>query len=628
MGISAPLDTPIYQGGQTTVSSVPGLYPISLAGHTYFVDMHPEFHFQYFRRGSIDILRDSQDVANLPGENSLNPEDLWRRTQESWHHGAGQNAFDRSDSDPYRFRATKGIDPWTKYQMTLLPDTANRRSSANTGLYLVSVGTRLYLTDGASAGANLYYATDITVGSPTFTAVTGTPAVAASSITSDGFNVYMTYGASGLYSTTRTGAAASQLVTTALGSNAVVAFLKGRLMLANGNKLYNLLSITPSYALGTTSTDTNAPLMLTHADTDFVFNCFGEGQGNIYIGGFSGDKSLIYRTTIRPDGTALDVPAVAGELPDGEIVRSLQGYLGFMVVGTDRGVRLAQPDGQGNLTLGALISTPNSVQCFEPQDRFVWFGYTNYDGTSTGLGRLDLSTFTQPLTPAYASDLMSTAQGIVTSVATFQNQRVYAVSGSGFWTQTTTKVASGTIDSGVVTYGIHDAKVPMYVDVRHLPLVGSYQAFIATDGGAFSSLGTTTTANIVSSSLATSQPRCWTAEWRLVLNRANSSDTVGPTIQRSTLRSFPAATTGEEFIIPLVIHETVTVQGQEVHIDTRAEVNYISTLVQDRRFVTLQEGGNTFQVFVVDYEWRPHHATADNTYWNGICTVTLHSLAQ
>lgn len=617
MGISAPFDTPIYQGGQTLSSNVPGVYPISLAGHTYFVDMHPEFRFMYFSRKSIDFLRDSQDVANVPGENSVNPDDLWRRTEESWHHGAGQVYYDRSDSDPYRFRSSKGIDTWTKWQISLLPDTANKRSSANTGLYLVSVGNRLYVTDGATAGANLYYTTDVTVGSPTWTAVTGTPAVAASSIASDGNNVWAAYGASGLYNTARTSGAAAQYVTTALSSSAIVGFIKGRLMVGSGASIYN---VTASGALPTA--------LFTHNNTDFTWVGFGEGTNNIYFAGFSGDKSWVYRTVIRSDGSALDAPAVAAELPDGEIVRSIQGYLGFIVIGTDRGIRFCTADGQGNLTLGALIPTSNAVYCFEPQDRFVWFGWTNYDSTSTGLGRLDLSVFTAPLVPAYASDLMATAQGNVTSIASFQNLRVFCVSGQGVFAQVTTKVASGTIDSGLAAYGIHDAKVPMYVDIRFAPLVGSVQALLATDGGSFTSLGTLNASGSTTGSLATAQPRCWLAEWRMVLNRASGSDTVGPVVYRSTLRAFPAGVSGEEWNIPLILHERYVVGDEVYTMDVRAEVSYISSLVADRRYVTFQEGANSYSVFVTGYEWRPHHLMMDGTYWDGICTVTLHSLVQ
>jgi hypothetical protein len=93
-----------------------------------------------------------------------------------------------------------------------------------------------------------------------------------------------------------------------------------------------------------------------------------------------------------------------------------------------------------------------------------------------------------------------------------------------------------------------------------------------------------------------------------------------------TLRTYPAATTGEEFVVPLLIHEKIVVGDREVTINTRDEINYISSLVQDRRLVTYQEGANSYSVFVTDYEWRPHHLIQDGTYWNGICTVTLHSM--
>jgi hypothetical protein len=70
---------------------------------------------------------------------------------------------------------------------------------------------------------------------------------------------------------------------------------------------------------------------------------------------------MIYKTTIKADGTALDVPIHAGQLPHGEIVTAIHGYLGYIAIGSNRGIRLATSDNDGNLTIGPLLETTNSV---------------------------------------------------------------------------------------------------------------------------------------------------------------------------------------------------------------------------------------------------------------------------
>lgn len=609
-GITALFTTPFFTGAGTT-QEVPSLYPIGLNGRGYMVDLKSGL----YRRQSIQILRGQADTGNLPGEQSVNPDDLWRRSQQTWSKGAGQRYLDRADSDPARFYQSKGIDVWEKWELTLLPDTDSKASTAGTNLFLAVAGSRLYYTEGNSTK----FTTDVSVGSPSFTTVTGTPAAAASSITSDGFNVYIGYTSNGVYSTNTGTSAAAQLVTSAV-TPSVVRYVKGRLMVAVANSIYNVTSATPAVL---------PAALLTHANTSFTWVDFAEGQNVLYAAGYSGDKSLIYKTTVKPDGTALDTPSVAGELPDGEVVRSMQGYLGFLLIGTDFGVRFCTADGQGNLTIGPLLNTGRvSVRCFEPQDRFVWFGWTNYDSGSTGLGRADLSVFTSPLAPAFASDLMVTGQGIVQSVATVfhggRELRVFTVSGLGLYGEETTLVAEGTLDTGQFTYGIPDEKVGMYVDVRSEPLGGTLSAAVSLDGGDFELLGADSVAGSIGSTFQVGQERARRFEVRLILNRDGSVTSTGPTIIRITLRAYPAPNRGEIFTVPLIFHETLTPDGHVTRpLNPLNELDFIRGLILQHQLVTFQEAGVSHAVFVEDFEYQYHHPTRDKQFWNGLCVVRL-----
>lgn len=608
MSFAALLDAP-YFTGVTTSSEVPGKYDISLNGHPYMLDL--KMDDSNFTRQSIPLLRNQADTGGEPGEQSLSPEELWRRSQSDWTHGAGQTYRDREDSDPKRFRSSKGVNVWEPWALQLLPDTSSKRASANANLSLIPVGTYLYLTDGTA----LLYTQSLT-GAPVWTTVTGTPA-AATSIASDGFNVWTAHGASGIYKTTR-GAAASASQTT--GTVSLLGYVKGRLMAAQGPSLYNVINFTGVAAL--------PAALYTHPNSDFTWVGFAEGLSAIYAAGFSGDKSLIYRTATKADGTALDVPVVAGELPDGEVVRSIGAYLGYILLGTDKGVRFCAADASGNLTIGALIRTTSPVYCFEGQDRFVWFGWSNYDSASTGLGRLDLQTFTFALTPAYATDLMATGQGTVLSVATFGDVRVFAVSGLGVFGESTNRVASGSLDSGLITYGIPDTKVSVFLDVRLRNVAGTNTQYVSADGGPFANIGSRS--DVASTTpFQVGQVSGETFEVRTVLARSATDPTTGPIVTRTTLRSYPRPKRGEVFTVPILLHEQmVNRTGGEFRINPADELTTLLSLQSTRQLVTYQVGMASYTVLLDDSIFTYSHRTHDGRGWNGTCLVKLKALAQ
>jgi len=73
---------------------------------------------------------------------------------------------------------------------------------------------------------------------------------------------------------------------------------------------------------------------------------------------------------VKTDGTGLTTAVVAAELPDDEVGYEIESYLNFILIGTSKGVRVAQADSNGDLTLGSIIPASQPVRCFEGQDRF------------------------------------------------------------------------------------------------------------------------------------------------------------------------------------------------------------------------------------------------------------------
>lgn len=608
MSLSPTFDTPYYTGGSVT-AEVPGKFDVSIAGRGYMLWTYPDTPYERrptIIRRPIPTTAPQQDNSGAFGENSLSNEELARRSQDSWDHGAGQSYFDRTDSDNRRFRTSKGVDVWTRWQMKLLPDTASKRASVNTNLALAVAGSRLYLTDGAE----LRYTPDLT----TWTAVTGLPNSPVS-LTTDGLNVWTAHGASGVYGTTRSTGASTQINVL---QATVIGYVKGRLMAAVTNGLYNITN----YASMT------APSVLfTHPNADWRWIGFAEGQSGIYAGGWSGDKSAVYFTTINSDGVGLSAPIHACSLPSGELLTGIGSDVGGIVVlGTTKGVRFAVANADGTLSVGAFIPTPASVLCFEAQDRFIWYGLSNYDTVSTGLGRLDPRSLTDPLVPAYASDLMATGQGAVTSIATFSGKRVFTVSGLGVFQESTNKVASGTLDTGLITYGIPDPKVGMFVDVKVEAPVDTNRVYVASDGGTFNLIGARSTAS--TDPFQVGQITAETFEIRHELVNADADATAGPVVTRWTMRAYPNPHQGEyiEFTIDLD-EQQLSAGGSPVTRNPADEYAFLRALQQTRQIVQVQIGLESVSVQMSEHQYEATTRTSNGKGWNAICSVSLKSTA-
>jgi len=590
VGFDVAFDAPFY-GGSAGSSFEAGLsYPVSLGGVTYGLDT-VGYDYQH---SSVPMLRQAQDDQGDSGRPTLNPEAFWRRTFESWHVGAGQTYFDRvDDSNPWRFRRSKGINVWDRYQISLLPGTDAKLLSAATNLRLVVAGGFLYLTDGTL----LRRTADITVDTPTWTTITGGTAATFSSIASDGFNVLLACGASGIDKTTRGAATKANHIT---GTVAQVAYGKGRWIATQDNILYDITTLVVGGGALPAA-------LFTHPNTDFDWNCFAEGPTAFYAGGFSGDKSLIYRLTIKEDGTGLNQPVVAGFLPDGELIQSMQGYLGFVLIGTSLGVRVGIVGGNGDLTIGALIPTDQPVLSFEGQDRFVWFGWGGFEGeTITGLGRINLETFSdsESLAPAYASDLMtSTLDANTTTIVTFQGLRVFSANGTAgsVWAEDpAVLVSTGQIDTGIFDYGITDPKLSLFIDTSHPGTHGgTHSVSLSLDGGTFVSLGEFSHGFPI----ATGEARAHTFELRFVLNRDSVDLDEGAAVTSAAMRVQPAPPLTEQIIVPLLIAPDQTrVDGFREARSSVAQAEHIRGLRQTQQVVQYVEGSRQWPVIVVDYQ--------------------------
>lgn len=589
-------------------------YPVAIGDHEYLVDTSlPTWSSWGYRREPQATVKDQQDRQDLISEQTTVREDFYRRAQETWEGGAGQSTLDRKGADPTRFRTSKGIYPWERWKLSLLPDTLQKRTTANTNLQILAVGSYLYLSDGNE----VYWTQDVTVTTPTWTAANIRNADSASAVVSmstDGFTVYVVLANGHLHTTTRGATTSTHYWTSPSGSATRVGYVKGRLLVASGFHLYNVLT-------GSTQNE----LTPTTFNTDWTWTSFGEGPSSIYAAGFSGDKSKVYRIALTPEGTQLGAPVLAGEVPDGEIVRALDAYLGTVLIGTDKGVRLALPD-SGFLVVGPLVQTTKPVYCFEPQDQFVWFGFSNFDAVSTGLGRVDLRNFTLPLTPAYASDLMATGQGDVSGVVTFQGLRVFCVQALGVWAETTNLVAQGTLDSGVITHALPDPKTAIAADLRHQPLDGSVEMHVAADDGTFTVAHTSEAQGQSATGITNITPVQATdhLEARIVLNRSATDSTKGPKLLGWALMSYPIPRKSDTVTLPVILRSRVaTADGQEAYFDTAKEFDYLKSLEKSGLPVDFREGDRIESAIVDEVTILAEDTNEDMTFIAGLCVVRL-----
>ena len=567
--------------GTGSTQLVPDVFPVAINGRPYMLDMKSnQFTRQFDAR-----VRDSVDQSTEPGEGALNPQGLWRRSQSSWHYGAGQQYSDTADAEAYRFYTSKGVDPWTRGRLSLLNDTTNVYSTSGTNLYATTADTRLYGTDGQ----NVKYTTDFT----TVTTVTGTAASPLYSITSDGYHVFYSYD-NGDIDQTNAGISTSSAYITGIEAG-VLAYVRGRLMVAgqgvDKRKIWNIT--TPAG-----STANNPTALYTHPNTNWTWVGFAAGQTHIYAAGYAGNTSIIYKTQIQADGTALEIPTAAAELPLGEIVQSIYGYLGYIILGTATGFRFCSTDTDGNLTVGPLVETGAAVGAMAGIGKYVYFAWSNFDSTSTGIGRMDISVFISTNQPAYASDLMATTQGTVQAIHEFQNKPLFTVSGVGVYTpHATNLVTSGYLRSGIYRWGVPDAKFIPKLDIRCLPLSGSVTMSVASDGGDFYDFATLSTLNVKEKTFDGLEDKIFEAEIKVTLTRAASA-TTGPTLTRWMARAYAAPLRSQIFSVPLIMHHKLSINGREYWQDVDAELAYLRDLVETPRVVTYQENEETFAVVV------------------------------
>jgi hypothetical protein len=236
--------------------------------------------------------------------------------------------------------------------------------------------------------------------------------------------------------------------------------------------------------------------------------------------------------------------------------------------------------------------------------------------------------FISPNQPAYASDLMATAQGTVQAIHEFQGKPLFTVSGVGVFTpHATNLVSSGYLRSGIYRWGVPDAKFIPKLDIRCLPLVGSVTLSIASDDGSFHDFTTIDTAGIKEKTLEGLEDKVFEGEIKVTLARAAGA-TTGPTLTRWMARAYAAPLRSQIFSVPIIMHHTLSVNGRQYYQDVDAELRLLRDLVENPRVISYQENEDTFSVVVENVQMQVQrianvHKTNDH---EGTAIVVMRSV--
>ena len=183
--------------------------------------------------------------------------------------------------------------------------------------------------------------------------------------------------------------------TAILVNNAVLEFTKERIVACINNKVFEIS--TTATALPTA--------VYTHPVDNFVYASVTSSGAAIYCAGYSGSQSNIQKFTLTTAGAmpTLTSAITAAEMPSGELIYKIYYYLGYMMIGTSKGLRVAAVSDDGSLAYGPLVfESEQPVYDFAARDKYVWCA-TNVDG-SPGTTRIDLGTQIAPLVFPYAWD--------------------------------------------------------------------------------------------------------------------------------------------------------------------------------------------------------------------------------
>ena len=325
---------------------------------------------------------------------------------------------------------------------------------------------------------------------------------------------------------------------------AAMEFVKDRIILCVNNTVYELATNATSLPSA----------IYTNPNTNYHYTSIAASGPAIYTAGHSGIYSTIQKYTLGTNGAmpVLTQAVVAAEFPPGEIVEKVYYYLGYMLIGTSKGLRVANVNDQdGSLEYGPLIFESNQpvydVAC---RDRFAWA--TTGVGSNAGLTRVDLSQLIEgePLRFAYANDLVGIQSGthFTTGVAFLgtTNRLAFATefevtNGAIYIESASALVGSGYLQTGAIRYGTLEPKNFKFVRARGDYSFGAMDIQTVEESGNINNV-ITYNAAVGTPEAATTNPEASQEflSYKFTLSRSASDTSKGPVFKGFQAKALPA----------------------------------------------------------------------------------------
>lgn len=513
-----------------------------------------------YRRQTAQYRKQQIDQSTEPGEQSITG--WWVRAQSSFHSGDGISFYDPSagESVSYRFADSKGINVWNKGEATLLksctqghgttgPINTNSRSeqfarsivwSGNNGVLLhdeydvdkiTNTGTVTHFIDyNAGTDDKVYAICD-----------DGTTAYwVTNDLTGAGKLRVYKKALTGDSTTANTSMFTSPTVVL---TNAVMEFVKERIVMCANNSVYEF----------STSATSMPTAVYTHPSSNYVYTSITASGAAIYVAGYNGIQSTISKFTLSTAGVmpTLTSAVVAAELPVGEIVHKIFYYLGYMLIGTSKGIRAAVvSDTDGSIQYGPLIvETTQPCYDFAARDRFVWCA-TGVGG-EPGVIRLDLGNEIETLRFAYANDVYypGVSNKVTTSCAFAgsTNQIMFttpysSATGGYVYTEHATILAStGYITTGKIRYATLEDKIFKVLKFIGRNNYGTVSINTIGQDDTEYTIGTFPEGiDIQETSVSYPSGSQQYISFKFILNRSETVNTQGPVFRGYQLKSLPA----------------------------------------------------------------------------------------
>lgn len=589
---------PFFTGDYALERPLP--FTVTLDGRDYPVDLSK------YRHNGLPKFRDGVTTSGEPSDNLFDSQGGWWRYRYSWHHGAGQDIADlEEDADVARFQASRGIDPWDKYQFCLLPATEQVLDVSASTIKMIATSSYVYVSDGTGVKRSA----DLT----TWNAITGLSGT-VNDMDTDGVNVYIATTA-GVYTVASTVAAsATSTAAPSKGGFDSVKFAGNRLIVSDGPDIGEL---------GPTTLD----VFYTHYQTAFRWTATFQVGARIYVGGFAGNRSELFSVTTTSLG-ALAISAEASSFFSGELLRAALSYGGAVILATSKGVRFATLAQDATLQYGALIEIAGNSRCVTAEGRFAWFGMEQFTDFGAGVGRLALDEFVAPLQPPYASDVFTEDFGNeeITAVVRFNGRTVFAVEGQAVYASIVDEyVEAGWLDTGEITFGTVEDKSMTALRVGYGALEAGELVRVTVADGVDVTLGTTadSTDDSVELELDLSGSEANRVKMHFELEGDGTST---PCVKYWRMRAYPIAPPVEEFLVPLIIQSNVLVndgQGQTMSIDPWTATARIRDRWQEGTVVLYREGDHAWRVRIDNFQIDTVDWSDGSEWFEVVATVRL-----